>query len=43
MISKLLNDYVDHQARKLKIPNATFRTKLLNGDGHDDGERSKKS
>ena len=43
MISKLLNDYVDHQARKLKIPNATFRTKLLNGEGNDDGERSKKS
>ena len=43
MISKLLNDYVDHQARKLKIPNATFRTKLLNGEGNDDSERSKKS
>jgi len=43
MISKLLNDYVDHQARKLKIPNATFRTKLLNGDNNDDRERSKKS
>ena len=43
MISKLLNDYVDHQARKLKIPNAAFRTKLLNGDSNDDRERSKKS
>ena len=43
MISKLLNDYVDRQARKLKIPNATFRTKLLNGEGNDDSERSKKS
>ena len=42
MISKLLNDYVDHQARKLKIPNAAFRTKLLNGDNNDDRERSKK-
>jgi len=43
MVSKLLNDYVDHQARKLKIPNAAFRTKLLNGDNNDDRERSKKS
>ena len=43
MISKILSDYVDHQARKLKIPNAAFRTKLLNGDSNDDRERSKKS
>ena len=34
MISKWLSDYVDHQARKNKIPNATFRTKLLNGDAN---------
>ena len=31
MISKILSDYIDHQAKKLKIPNASYRTKLLNG------------
>jgi len=41
MISKLLNDYVDHQARKNKIPNATYRTKLLNGGS--DGSKKDKS
>ena len=40
MISKLLNDYVDHQARKNKIPNATYRTKLLNG-GSDGSKKDK--
>ena len=34
MISKILSDYVDHQARKNKIPNAVFRTKLLYGDAN---------
>ena len=27
MISKILSDYIDHQARKLRIPNASYRTK----------------
>jgi hypothetical protein len=31
MISKILNDYVDHQAKKAKIAPAVFRNKLLNG------------
>lgn len=43
MISKILNDYVEHQAKKNKISIDTFRKKLLNGDGNDDGSRSKKS
>jgi len=39
MISKILSDYIDHQARKQKIPNAVFRTKLINGEAN---VRSKK-
>ena len=31
MISKILNDYVDHQAKKAKIAAAVFRNKLLIG------------
>lgn len=33
MISKILNDYIDHQARKQKTNSDAFRTKLLNGNG----------
>lgn len=40
MISKILSDYVDHQARKLKIPSASYRTKLLNG-GSDGLKKNK--
>jgi len=40
MISKILSDYVDHQARKRKIPNAAFRMKLLNG-GSDASKKNK--
>jgi len=43
MISKILSDYVEHQAKKNKISVNTFRKKLLNGDSNDDGTRSKKS
>jgi len=43
MVSKLLNDYVEHQAKKNKTTVESFRKKLLNGDGHDDRERFKKS
>ena len=31
MISKLVNDYVIHQAKKEKIPVDTYKKKLLNG------------
>ena len=41
MISKILSDYVDHQARKLKVPNATYRTKLLNGEANVGSKRNK--
>ena len=43
MVSKLLNDYVEHQAKKNKTTVESLRKKLLNGDGHDDRERFKKS
>tara|TARA_R100001163_G_C5008582_1_gene155268 strand:+ start:500 stop:727 length:228 start_codon:yes stop_codon:yes gene_type:complete len=43
MISKLLNDYVEHQAKKNKTTVENFKKKLLNGDSNDDRERSKKS
>ena len=43
MVSKLFNDYVEHQATKNKTTVENSRKKLLNGDGHDDRERSKKS
>jgi hypothetical protein len=43
MVSKLLNDYVEHQAKKNKTTVENFRKKLLNGDSNDDRERSKKS
>ena len=41
MISKILSDYIDQQARKHKIPNATFRTKLINGDANVGSKRNK--
>jgi len=31
MISKLVNDYVIHQAKKEKVPVDVYRKKLLNG------------
>ena len=40
MISKILSDYVDHLARKNKIPTSVFRTKLLNG-GSDGSKKNK--
>jgi len=43
MVSKLLNDYVEHQAKKNKTTVENFRKKLLNGESNDDRERSKKS
>ena len=43
MVSKLLNDYVEHQAKKNKTTVESLRKKLLNGESNDDGKRSKKS
>lgn len=31
MISKILSDYIDHQAKKQKMSSSDFRNKLLNG------------
>ena len=42
MISKILNDYIEHQARKNKTSTDNFRKKLLNGGNHDDRNRSQK-
>ena len=41
MISKILSDYVDHQARKNKVPNAVFRTRLLNGETNVGSKKNK--
>ncbi len=41
MISKILSDYVDHQARKHKVPNAVFRTRLLNGETNVGSKKNK--
>jgi len=43
MISKILQGYIEYQAKKNKISVDSFRKKLLNGDNNDDGTRSKKS
>jgi hypothetical protein len=43
MISKILQGYIEYQAKKNKTSVDSFRKKLLNGDGNDDGTRSKKS
>jgi len=43
MISKMLQGYVAHLAKKNKISVENFRKKLLNGESNDDGKRSKKS
>jgi hypothetical protein len=40
MISKILSDYIDHQAKKHKMTNAVFRTKLINGEA--DGPKKNK-
>ena len=40
MISKILSDYIDHQAKKHKLTNEAFRAKLINVAGD---VRSKKN
>tara|TARA_R100000388_G_C7214212_1_gene145261 strand:+ start:320 stop:541 length:222 start_codon:yes stop_codon:yes gene_type:complete len=40
MISKILNDYLDHQAKKSKMSGADYRAKLLNGAS--DGSKKNK-
>jgi len=43
MISKLIHNHIEYEAKKQKVSPKTLKKKLLNGDGHDDRERSKKS
>jgi hypothetical protein len=38
MISKLLNDYIEHQAKKNKTTVENLRKKLLNGEYKDGGK-----
>jgi len=42
MISKILSDYIDHQARKNKIPNAAFRMRLMNGEANGGSKKDKR-
>jgi len=43
MISKMLQGYIEHLAKKNKVNVENFRKQLLNGESNDDGKRSKKS
>ena len=43
MISKLIHNHIEYEAKKQKVSVDSFRKKLLNGDGNDDRKRSKKS
>jgi hypothetical protein len=43
MISKMLQGYIEHLAKKNKVSVENFRKQLLNGESNDDGKRSKKS
>jgi len=43
MISKMLQGYIEHLAKKNKVSVESFRKQLLNGESNDDGKRSKKS
>ena len=43
MISKILNDYVGHQAKKNKMSPEAFKKKLLNGGESKDGSKKNKS
>ncbi len=43
MISKLIHNHIEYEAKKQKISPETLKKKLLNGDGNDDRKRFKKS
>jgi|TARA_R110000772_G_scaffold218888_1_gene329475 hypothetical protein len=43
MISKLINNHIEYEAKKNKTTVENVKKKLLNGDNNDDRERSKKS
>ncbi len=43
MISKLIHNHIEYEAKKQKVSVDSLRKKLLNGDVNDDRKRSKKS
>ena len=43
MISKLIHNHIEYEAKKNKTSVENFRKKLLNGESNDDGKRSKKN
>tara|TARA_R110000737_G_scaffold82717_2_gene115097 strand:+ start:278 stop:505 length:228 start_codon:yes stop_codon:yes gene_type:complete len=43
MISKLINNHIEYEAKKTKTTVEEVKEKLLKGESNDDGKRSKKS
>ena len=43
MISKLIHNHIEYEAKKQKVSVDSLRKKLWNGDGNEDRKRSKKS
>ena len=43
MISKLINNHIEYEAKKTKTTVEEVKEKLLQGESNDDGKRSKKS
>jgi hypothetical protein len=43
MISKLINNHIEYEAKKTKTTVEEVKEKLLKGENNDDGKRSKKS
>jgi hypothetical protein len=43
MISKLIHNHIEYEAKKQKMSVETFKKKLLNGVDNDDRKRSKKN
>jgi len=43
MISKLINNHIEYEAKKTKTTVEDVKEKLLKGESNDDGKRSKKS
>jgi len=43
MISKLIHNHIEYEAKKQKVSVDSLRKKLLNGEGNNDRKRSKKS
>ena len=43
MISKLIHNHIEYEAKKQKVSPESLKKKLLNGANDDDRKRSKKS